>query len=129
VLPSRSVLSGGEEQPAFRLSSADDSVDTHGCNFASTERDAAALWARSPRKEAAMRRVLTMGLLMMVLGGCAVVPLGPYGYRGNLQYRGDSFRGDVYVGGDGSGGAYHRGDGQRGNGRPGYGYPGYGYPR
>lgn len=71
-----------------------------------------------------MRRVLTMGLLVAALGGCAVVPLGPYGYRGNLHYQGDSFRGDAYVGGDGApGGPYHRGDGHRGYGGPGYGNP------
>jgi hypothetical protein len=76
-----------------------------------------------------MKRVVTIAMLAAALGGCAVVPLGPYGYRGDLHYRGDSFRGDVYVGDGAPGGGYHRGDGRRGYGGPGYGGPGYGYPR
>jgi hypothetical protein len=66
-----------------------------------------------------MKRALTLALLAATLGGCAVVPLGPYGYRGDLHYRGDTFRGDVRVGGDASrGDPYHRGDGYRAPGYP-----------
>jgi|PlaIllAssembly_1097288.scaffolds.fasta_scaffold1922297_2 hypothetical protein len=71
-----------------------------------------------------MRRALTLALLIAMLGGCAVVPVGPHGYRGDLHYRGDSFQGDVYVGGDPyRGGPYQRGDGGRGDGYRGRGYP------
>jgi hypothetical protein len=66
-----------------------------------------------------MKRALTLALLAAMLGGCAVVPLGPYGYRGDLHYRGDTFRGDVHVGGDAPrGDPYHRGDGYRTPGYP-----------
>lgn len=59
-----------------------------------------------------MKRVLTLAIVAAVLGGCAIVPLGPryYNYdgysRGNGGQRGDS---------------YYRNDGNRYYGRE-YGY-------
>ena len=42
-----------------------------------------------------MKRILSLALLGLVLGGCVVVPAGRYdgdGYRARGYYRGDSYR-------------------------------------
>ena len=42
-----------------------------------------------------MKRILSLALLSLVLGGCVLVPAGRYdgdGYRGQGYYRGDSYR-------------------------------------
>lgn len=45
-----------------------------------------------------MKLVLTLTLVVALLGGCMVVPLGYYGHRGDgyRAYRGDGYRWDGY---------------------------------
>ena len=59
-----------------------------------------------------MKRILSLALLSVVLGGCVVVPVARYddaGYRGRTYYRDDSYRGDGYYRRDGYRGDYYRG--------------------
>ena len=58
-----------------------------------------------------MKYVLTLAFLTALLGGCAIVPLGP-AYYGDGYYRGYGYHGDN---------GYYRRYGDRG-----YGYPGRG---
>ena len=55
-----------------------------------------------------MKTALTIGVLVVSLGGCAIVPVD-YGYRGDrshYQYRGDRYHGGYYRGDS----YYYRGD-------------------
>ena len=59
-----------------------------------------------------MKRILSLALLSVVLGGCVVVPAARYDdadYRGRPYYRDDSYRGDGYYRRDGYRGDYYRG--------------------
>jgi hypothetical protein len=73
-----------------------------------------------------MKRILSLALLSLVLGGCVLVPAGRYdgdGYRGQGYYRGDSYRDEGHYRRDGyrdGYGGYYRGDGYY---RGYYGYP------
>ena len=73
-----------------------------------------------------MKRILSLALLSLVLGGCVLVPTGRYdgdGYRGRGYYRGDSYRDEGYYRRDGyrdGYGGYYRGDAYY---RGYYGYP------
>ena len=61
-----------------------------------------------------MKRMLSLALLSLVLGGCVVIPAGRYdgdGYRGRGYYRGDSYRDEGYYRRDGYRDGYYRGDG------------------
>jgi len=62
-------------------------------------------------KDRVVKILLAIGVLIVSLGGCAIVPVD-YGYRGERNYN----RGDGYSHGDYRG--YQRGDGNyyRGNG-------------
>jgi hypothetical protein len=56
-----------------------------------------------------MKLVLAIGVLIAMLGGCAVVPLG-YGYRDDGHYhRGDGYHHRYHY--DGGGYGYYRHDG------------------
>ena len=73
-----------------------------------------------------MKRILSLALLSLVLGGCALVPAGRYdgdGYRGQGYYRGDGYRDEGHYRRDGyrdGYGGYYRGDAYY---RGYYGYP------
>ncbi|MEO8506512.1 MAG: hypothetical protein ABI593_02675 [Betaproteobacteria bacterium] len=76
-----------------------------------------------------MKRFLTLLIAAAVLGGCAIVPLGPRyyndgysrghgGYRGDGYYRNDGYRNDGYRN------YGYRNDGYRNYGPRDYGYGG-----
>lgn len=72
-----------------------------------------------------MKRIFTLALVSLVLGGCVVVPAGRYdgdGYRERGYYRGERYRdeGQARRGYRGGSDGYYRGDDYY---RGYYGYP------
>ena len=76
-----------------------------------------------------MKRILSLALLSLVLGGCVLVPAGRYegdGSRGPRYYRNDSYRDEGYTRRDQYRDGYYRRDNPN-RGDSYYGYYGYSY--